>query len=507
MRIAIAGFQHETNTFVPNQTTLSDFEMADSWPPLLLGNKVISSTKGMNLPITGAVIGAQPHPDVEIIPLVWASAEPGGIVTDHAFNHIVDIILIGLTQADPIDALYLDLHGAMVTHSFPDGEGELLRRLRQHLGQDIPIGISLDLHANVTSLMVDLSDIITIYRTYPHLDMADTGRRCMDHIIQITHDQIKTGSKRRPCKSFRQIPFLIPLPAQYTAHDPCLSLYQKVETLSQAATAKAECAMGFTAADISDCGASILAYADDKAEAEAMTKQLYDMILSNEHHFDGKLMTADDAVKLAMESDAKKPFILADVQDNPGAGGSGDTMGLVRSILDAGAEKALVGVISDPDFAALAVNAGIGGVISSNLGGKSGVVGDEPLTGKFEVIALSDGNFSYTGEMYKGGVAEIGPSCLVEVVGANHVQIVVSSLRTQCLDQAFFTHFGIDLREPRIIALKSTVHFRADFEPLSHQVINVISPGFFGCQLDQLPYQHLRHGLRLGPDGPLFSKP
>jgi len=167
----------------------------------------------------------------------------------------------------------------------------------------------------------------------------------------------------------------------------------------------------------------------------------------------------------------------------------------------------LVGVISDPDFAALAVNAGIGGVISSNLGGKSGVAGDEPLTGKFEVIALSDGNFSYTGEMYKGGVAEIGPSCLVEVAGANHVQIVVSSLRTQCLDQAFFTHFGIDLRKPRIIALKSTVHFRADFEPLSHQVINVISPGFFGCQLDQLPYQHLRDGLRLGPEGPLFSKP
>ncbi len=506
MRIAIAGFQHETNTFVPHQTTLSDFEMADSWPPLLLGEAVISGTKGMNLPITGAVLSAQAHPQIEIIPLVWASAEPGGVVADHAFDHIADIICKGCAKAGQIDALYLDLHGAMVTNTFPDGEGELLRRLRHHLGQDIPIGVSLDLHANVTAPMVDLSDIITIYRTYPHLDMAETGRRCMDDLIRITQDQINTGLLRRPCKSFRQIPFLIPLPAQYTAHEPCLSLYQETETLSQNDSAKAECAMGFTAADIADCGASVLGYADHQDEADAMTERLYHMILANEQHFDGRLMSAPDAISLAMENPAKKPFILADVQDNPGAGGSGDTMGLTRSILDAGAEKALIGVISDPDFAATAHHAGIGATISADLGGKSGVVGDAPLAAKFQVIALSDGNFTYTGEMYKGGVAEIGLSCLVEVVGANQVQIVVSSLRTQCLDQAFFTHFGIDLREPRIIALKSTVHFRADFEPLGHQVINVITPGFFGCQLDQLPFQHLRQGLRLGPGGPSYQK-
>ena len=506
MRIAIAGFQHETNTFVPTQTVLSDFEMADSWPPLLRGETVITATTGMNLPITGAILSAQSHPDIEIVPLVWASAEPGGIVADDAFNDMADMMLTGLAKAGQIDALYLDLHGAMVSAYYPDGEGELLRRLRQQLGQDIPIGVSLDLHANITDQMVSLSDIITIYRTYPHLDMADTGRRCMDHLINITQDQLRTGTLRRPCKSFRQIPFLIPLPAQYTAHEPCLSLYTKVETLSQTIATSAECAMGFTASDISDCGASVLAYADNQTEADAITEQLYDMILANEHHFDGRLMSAPDAISLAMESTAKKPIILADVQDNPGAGGSGDTMGLTRSILDRGAENALIGLISDPDFAATAHHAGIGAVISSDLGGKSGVAGDAPLAAKFQVIALSDGNFTYTGEMYKGGVAEIGPSCLVEVVGTNGVQIVVSSLRTQCLDQAFFTHFGIDLRKPRIIVVKSTVHFRADFEPIGHQVINVITPGFFGCQLDQLPYQNLRQGLRLGPKGPPFHK-
>ena len=506
MQIAIAGFQHETNTFVPTPTTLSDFEIADSWPPLLLGEAVISGTKGMNLPITGAITSAQSHPDVALVPLLWASAEPGGVVADDAFDHISEMLLKGLAQADQIDALYLDLHGAMVTQSFPDGEGELLRRLRQQLGQDIPIGVSLDLHANVTEAMVSLSDIITIYRTYPHLDMADTGRRCMDCLIRISHDQITAGTMRRPSKSFRQIPFLIPLPAQYTAHDPCLSLYQKVESLSQPDTANAECAMGFTAADIPDCGASVLAYADDQTEAEAITQQLYDMILGNEAHFDGKLMAADDAVTFAMKSRATKPMILADVQDNPGAGGSGDTMGLIRAILDQGAEHALIGLISDADFAAQAHSRGIGAVISADLGGKSGVAGDHPLTAAFRVIALSDGNFTYTGEMYKGGRAEIGPSCLVEVVGRNGVHIVVSSLRTQCLDQAFFTHFGIDLQKPRIIVVKSTVHFRADFEPLGDQVINVVTPGFFGCQLDQLPYQNLRQGLRLGPGGKPFHK-
>lgn len=215
MRIAIAGFQHETNTFVPTPTGLSDFEMADSWPPLLRGEAVISATTGMNLPIAGAILSAQSIPDIEIIPLVWASAEPGGIVTDDAFHHIADMMLSGLAKAGPIDALYLDLHGAMVSEYDPDGEGELLRRLRQQLGHEIPIGISLDLHANVTEAMVSLSDVITIYRTYPHLDMAETGRRCMDRLIRLSQDQIKTGTFHRPCKSFRQIPFLIPLPAHH----------------------------------------------------------------------------------------------------------------------------------------------------------------------------------------------------------------------------------------------------------------------------------------------------
>ena len=176
-RIAVAGFQHETNTFGATKAGFDQFVEADAWPGLLQGYEVIVGTDGHNLPIAGFVKAARKAPNIDLVPLLWCSAEPSAHVTDEAFDRIAGMILDGLRQAGRLDGLYLDLHGAMVTESHEDGEGALLARIRDQVGADLPIAVSLDFHANVTAAMVEHASALTIFRTYPHIDMDTTGAR------------------------------------------------------------------------------------------------------------------------------------------------------------------------------------------------------------------------------------------------------------------------------------------------------------------------------------------
>ena len=500
-RIAIAGFQHETNTFAPIPTGWEEFRMADSWPGLLQGAAVIDGTRGMNLPIAGAVEAASGSGrPIEPIPILWCAAEPGGPVTDEAFDRISGMIVDGIARAGTLDAVYLDLHGAMVTRSFDDGEAELLARIRQITGSDLPIGISLDLHANLSPGFVKNADLITIFRTYPHLDMADTGARCMVEILKRLD-----GAPR--FSAFRQIPFLVPLHAQNTGIEPCRSLYRALDELPASPDEHADLAMGFTAADVPDCGPSIVAYAETKVRAEALANDLLEGVLACEGDFDTALSSADEAVRTALSMDGEGPVVLADVQDNPGAGAGSDTTGLLRALAAAGPGKArparaLLGTMHDAHIAAKAHATGPGAIFPGELGGKSGVDGDRPFVGRFEVRALSEGRIPYTGKMYRGGIAEIGPSALLSVEGVEgEILVVVSSVRTQCLDLALFTHFRIDPFEFDIVCVKSTVHFRADFEPGSRAVLNVAAPGLFSCEPERQTFRKLRKGVRIGSSG------
>ena len=222
-KIAVGGFQHETNTFAPHLAPFENFERADSWPPLTLGDDLFETMDGLNIPLPGFMAAARAAGH-QLHTLCWCSAEPSGFVTDDAFEKIARIICDGIASETDLDAVYLDLHGAMVTESFEDGEGEILRRVRDQIGPTIPIAISLDLHANVTDAMLEHSDVMTIFRTYPHLDMAHAGQRAYDHLINIL-----TGQKYY--KSLRKIPFLFALPAQCTDFDPCRSIYNNLDTL------------------------------------------------------------------------------------------------------------------------------------------------------------------------------------------------------------------------------------------------------------------------------------
>ena len=496
-QILIAGFQHETNTFGATKAKFKDFQEADSWPGLLQGDNVISGTAGINLPLAGFVEAAQQAADIELLPAVWASAEPSSYVTDDAFEKISQMILDGITSAGPLDGIYLDLHGAMVTESHEDGEGELLSRIRAIVGNQLPIAVSLDLHANLTSRMVQLASSLSIFRTYPHIDMADTGARAYAMLRRhLLGENLYSA--------IRQAPFLVPLSAQYTGATPCQELYSLLSVENGANTVVSDIAMGFPPADIFDAGPAVVAYGPTQADADHEADRLIEAIKASEDLFDSALLSPTAAVSKAMAANGARPVVIADVQDNPGAGATSDTTGLLKTLVDCKAQKAVLGLLNDPKTAAKAHALGVGGIFSVDLGGKSGLPDLDPYHATFKVLALSNGRFSFSGAMYAGARAEIGPTALLKIVDDTaDVCVVVGSKRCQCLDRAIFTHIGIELEKLKIIALKSTVHFRDDFEPIAERIVHAEAPGANYCRLDDVPYQRLRPKVRRGPRGNL----
>ena len=400
----------------------------------------------------------------------------------------------------PLDGAYLDLHGAMITASHDDGEGELLRRIRAQLGPDLPIAVSLDMHANVTDDMVRHAGSISIYRTYPHLDMGRTGSRAMTRLMRLLDGE-------RPATAFRQLPYIIPMHAQHTSSDPMRRLYGLTRAMSDGDT-DVELAVGFTGGDIADSGPSILASAVSQAKADAAADALLDAALAAETEFDCTLLTPEEAVETALALPPGRPVTIADVQDNPGGGASSDTTGLLKALVKARGKQVIVGVVHDPAAAAEAHRLGTGREFQASLGGRSGIRGDTPLDARFRVEALSNGEVAYRGEMYGGGTARMGPTAVLRPLGIDSdIRIVTSSVRNQCLDRAYFSHVGLVPEDAGIIAVKSTVHFRAEFEPISQGVISCSAPGALLCDIGLVPYRNLRPGMRLGPCGPVHGGP
>lgn len=255
--------------------------------------------------------------------------------------------------------------------------------------------------------------------------------------------------------------------------------------------------MGFPAADIRDAGPALVAYAADPGVADATAETLLAAFEAAEPTFDTGMLPADEAVRTAIGSE-NGPVVLADAQDNPGAGAPSDSTGLLAALVAGGARRAVVGLLNDPAVAEAAHAAGLGAEIMVSLGGKSGYGDQPPYEGRFAVEALGDGRFEFTGEMYRGAVAELGPVALLRVVDdGSDVRVIVGSHRCQCLDQAIFRHVGVEPTEQAILGVKSSVHFRADFEPIAAAVLVVDTPGAHPCKLSRVPYENLRDGVRL----------
>ena len=497
-RIAVAGFHHETNTFAPTKATFADFEAPDAWPGLVRGDALVEAFGEINVPMSGA-LGVLRGAGHEIAPIVWANAGPSAHVTEDAYERIAGMIVDGLGQAGPLDGIYLDLHGAMVSEHLDDGEGELLARVRVLVGDGVPLVASLDLHANVTAEMAAGADALIAYRSYPHLDMAATGARAARHLLRL----LAGGGP--PAKAFRKLDFLIPLTWQCTLIEPAKSIFAGLGACESGGVASVSFAPGFPPADIPGCGPSVMAYGSDQGAVDAAADRLAAGIAAREAEFAGKLWTPEEAVSHAIGKGASagKPVILADTQDNPGAGADSDSVGLLAELIRQDAQGAALGVLCDPESAAAAHAAGEGAGIDLRLGGKSGFEGHAPLEGHFAVEALSDGRFDASGPFYKGSRMQLGPMALLRAGG---VRVVVSSRKQQAADQAMFTHLGLDPAAQKILVLKSSVHFRADFQALAGEVLVVEAPGPNLADHYKLNYRNIREGTRLSPLGPVFSR-
>jgi microcystin degradation protein MlrC len=498
-RIAIGGFQHETNTFAPSKADYAAFEAGGGWPGVQYGDAVFAALEGANIPAQGAIqaLRAAGH---TLVGTAWAAASPSAQVTNDAFERIAGELVSHLERALPVDGVYLDLHGAMVTEAHADGEGEILRRVRAAIGPRVPLVASLDLHGNVTRAMAAQADALVGYRTYPHVDMADTGARA----ARLLDAMLKTGA--RPAKAYATLDFLTGLPSQCSFIEPCKGLYAHMEALERAGDAVLTFMPGFPMADFDECGMTVLGYGDDRGAVESAVAKLRGAVSDAEKDFVMELHLPDEAVARARaRGEPGRPVVIADTQDNPGAGGNGDTTGMLAELVRQRVVDATLGLLIDPEAAQRAHELGLGFASGFRLGGRSNIPGDAPFDGEFTVERLGEGKFTCTGPMFKGFKMNLGPMALLRSKAAPGVRVALASRKCQAADKEMFRHLGVEPVRERVMVLKSSVHFRADFEPIAKEVLVAKSPGPALADPAEFAWTKLRKGMRMRPLGPVYQ--
>jgi microcystin degradation protein MlrC len=502
MRVAFAGCLHETNTFAPTPADLNAFRLGGGYIPMTRGAAMIKAAQGVNLGISGALdVGAELG--WEIVPTLWAGAIPSAHVTQDAFEKIVTEIATRIAEAGPLDGVFLDLHGAMVTEHLDDGEGEIARRVRAVVGLDVPIVAALDLHGNISQEFVNIVDVLVAFRTYPHVDMAATGAAAARHLGHM----MTNGT--RPAKALRRMSYLVPIPFQTTDTAPADRLYSGLAIVEHDGALSASLFMGFPAADIPDCGPTAIAYATTQQDADRAADRIAAAYETAESAFTGVSYDPASAVAKAMRlivsdasgPDASGPVVIADTQDNPGAGGVSATTGMLRALIAADVQDAALGLIVDPQTAKQAHALGQGASARFRIGGHASVAGDIPVEADAIVETLSDGKLHATGPYYGGTHIDLGLSACLRIGG---VRVVVTSRIAQMADREMFRFVGITPEDQAILVVKSSTHFRADFALIARDILIACAPGPMPLDPADLPFTCLRDGLRLSPNGPAF---
>ena len=495
MKILVAGYQHETNTFAPTKADWAAFNRGDSFPAFVHGQAMLEQLTGVNIPIGGFIDAARTK-GWQLLPSSWCGAIPSSYVTEDAFERMAASILADVVQGG-FDAVYLDLHGAAVAEHVADSEGELIARIRRLVGPEIPIVASLDLHANVTLRMLREADALVAYRSYPHVDMAATGELAALLLAR----RVQLG--RREPLHFKRLPFLIPLNAQSTWLEPAKSLYGELEEMDAHFGSVMSFCMAFPAADFDECAPMVWGYGE---RAEAAVEQLYERV-AEPGQWRSDYLPATEAVQkaIALAEHVGKPVVLADTQDNPGAGGDSNTTGLLHALLRQQAGRrypgqVALGMLFDPAAAAAARAAGVGATLHLALGQAvatfTGEPSDPPVQGAFRVRALSDGTVTLKGLMMTGLTVQLGPCACLEIDG---VLVAVTTGKKQLFDRELLRMVGIHAEAMRIIVVKSSNHFRADFTPIAAEIIIAKAAGPMAADPADLPWKNLPESTRTRP--------
>lgn len=482
MRIAIGGISHETSSFAVKQTTLQDFE--DGFG-LFRGEEIFKRFTGANICTGGFIDGAKKH-DFEAVPILWAFAYPSGLIVREAYDALKAEFLNRLRLADQqsrLDGVLLDLHGAMVVDGIDDADADIIEAVRSVIGPDRPIMVTFDLHGNHTPRRVAAATAICGFDTYPHVDMAERGREAADLIVRTVRGEI------RPVMAIRQVPLIWSTPTQVTAHPPMNEVMARVfELESRPGMLSMTIATGFAWADVPDIGCSVIAVADgDQSLAEKTADEMAAWVWENRERWYQPPTTVRDALA-AGEKIGKYPIILADHADNTGGGSPGDSTEILQTFLDIKLQDAVILYIVDPEVAEAAHKAGVGARLKMPVGAKSSPQQGKPVLMDAEVMAISNGDFTYDGPMYAGLTGNMGTSAWIKQAG---VSVVVVCAHEQPLGPAFAKTLGIDCTKMKYISVKSAAHFRASFEKFAGSIHSVDAQGIHTHEFTKLPFKKL----------------
>jgi len=411
----------------------------------------------------------------EVIEGLAAQGQPGGRTLRNVYESFRDEILETIRAALPLDVILLNLHGAMSAVDYDDCEGDLLAQIRAQVGPDVVVGVEVDLHCHTTAPMLRCSDILIAYKEYPHIDIAERAHEVFQLSIATAEKRIKPVISAVDCKM---------VGLWHTTREPMAGFVDGMRAHEASGGALSiSLGHGFPWGDIAEGGARLWVITDDQRErGDKLALELAERFFAIRDETVPPFVVIDEALDCAMQSTAV-PVVAADGADNPGGGAPSDSTFVLERILAKGVDNALIAFLYDPEAARVLVEAGVGAKISVRIGGKTGPTSGNPVDLVVEVKAVLHDHFqSGLGLHWPLGTA-------VWIEAANHLDIVLTTVRSQPFDPASLEKLGIDLAKKRLIVVKSTQHFHAGFAPLAKGgVIYITAPGALTPDFVNIPY-------------------
>jgi microcystin degradation protein MlrC len=457
-RIAVLSFAIECNRFAP-VTTAADFETDVD----IRGNQIVSearSAASITLPdLPGFFTEMDRTGQWTPVPLRVSQAQPGGPVEEGFFRSFVAEIEAGLKAALPLDAVFISAHGAALAEGTDDPDGDLLEAVRRAVGPDIPVVATFDLHANVSHKMIDNLSVFVGYLENPHTDIYERGVEAARHMRECL-------AGARTAITMVKVPLVPPQISLLTARGPYADLIKYGQTKVGGDILNVSVMAGFAYSDSPKNGltAVVTARNGNRRAAAKLSLKIAQRAWDTKERFKRAMMSLGDAVQLAASVSRdrrRKPIILADVADNPGGGGRGNTTYLLRALKGARTQHVLFGVFNDGAVAAKAHELGEGTIFTASFNSQEHQEFSLPFDSEAKVVKLSDGRYVGRRGVLKNVSSDMGPSALLDLGG---VQLVVISNRCQCMDPRQFEMFGLDIAKARVVVVKRRGHFRGGFD-------------------------------------------
>lgn len=487
MRLVTGGLMHETHSFSAEATPMEAWSMYRGDE----GRRYAGTNHSL-----GGVIDACQRLDIDLAPTYFASATPSGPTDRATFLAHLAALRDGIATALPADGIVLTLHGAMVAGDTPDPERELLEAVREVAGPDLPIAVTLDLHANTSREMAELATVIVGYDTYPHIDLNQRAQEAVGLLARTIRGEI------RPATGFAKPP-LMPVPqAMFTAAAPFRDLFAHIFALEEAAGSPVlsiTLAGGFPYSDSITTGMSVIVHTDnDPGAAQRIADEIAHLAWDRRHEMVIANTPVPEAVAAAIAY-PEEPVFLVDVGDNIGGGTPGDGTVILAGLLRQRAQGAVI-VIADADAAQAAHEAGAGGAFEGTVGGRTDRLHGEPVPIRGTVRSLSDGRWVHEGPENAGVAVESGPTAVIDV-DSGGIILVLTSRKVMPGDQQQLRSVGIEPAAQHIIVVKSAVRWRGGYGPIARHAIDCDTPGLGSVNLGGFAFQHIpRPIFPLDPD-------